>query len=194
MRQAEARGRPIPRGQVYLLAPMIEESDNTSATELLADVGGASAVRRFDLLAGMKDTYPSSVVTIPGTPWPGWGLTRTTARDQVTLVSRFAYANSVLSPTNRQFGLNLMEHVVPSEHWGVSAGVPADATVALKNGWILLPTSGWQINSIGWISGHGRDYVLAVLTAHNPSEPYGVQTIQRIARRMFAELGPRMTG
>ena len=36
--------------------------------------------------------------------------------------------------------------------WGISAGV----TVALKNG--------WQVNSIGWISGGGREYTLAILT------------------------------
>ncbi len=194
MRQAEEKGMPVPPDQVALMTPMIQYSDNTAATELLADVGGASAVRHFDRLAGLNHTYPSSVVTIPGTPWPGWGLTTTTARDQVTLISRFAYPNSVLSASDRAFGLRLMEHVEAGQNWGVSGGVPADTTIALKNGWIELPNEGWQINSIGWINGGGRDYVLAVLTAYGPTEQYGIDTIEAIARHMFAVLGPKPAG
>ncbi len=194
MRQAETRGTPLPQDQAALLTPMIEYSDNAAATELLHDVGGASAVRQFDRLAGLYHTYPSSVVTIPGTPWPGWGLTTTTASDQVTLVGRFAYPNSVLSAADRRLGLELMKHVEAGPTWGVSGGVPSGTTVALKNGWIELPNSGWQINSIGWISGHGRDYVLAVLTAHDPSEQYGIDTIEAVARHMFAVLGPNAAG
>lgn len=188
-RQAEVKNTALPSSQASLLPPMIEYSDNDAATRLLADVGGAGAVRQFDLLAGLDHTHPSSVKLIPGTPWPGWGLTTTTAADQVKLVSRFAFANSVLSPADRKYGLSLMEHVQDGQNWGVSGGVPAGVTVALKNGWIELPGTGWHINSIGWINGNGRNYVLAVLTDHNPTEQYGIDTIEAIAAKMYAELG-----
>jgi hypothetical protein len=82
-----------------------------------------------------------------------------------------------------------MEHVENDQDWGVSAGLAQGTTVALKNGWLPLAGAGWQVNSIGWISGHGRDYVLAVLSAHNPSYAYGIDTIGAISRRIFSELG-----
>jgi Beta-lactamase enzyme family len=191
------RGKPLSAAERALMIPMIENSDNDAATELLADVGGPSAVQRFDRRAGLHDTTPSRKKYIPGTSLPGWGLTTTTAFDEVRLVSRFAYPNSVLTTASRQFGLNLMKHVEPDQAWGVSGGnygVLSGATVALKNGWLphqLAMNSDWQINSIGWVSGNGRDYVLAVLTNHNPSEGYGIGTINTIARRIYAELGAK---
>jgi beta-lactamase class A len=199
MREAEQKGEPIPSGQATLMVPMIEASDNNAATALLADVGGPAGVLRFDRAAGLNDTTPHSAAPIPGSGvpgWPGWGLTTTTASDEVTLVKRFAFQNSVLSNANRQHGLILMEHVEAGQNWGVTGGVPADIPVALKNGWIQFPQAlrytkadGWQIDSIGWVDGHGRNYVIAVLTRNNPSEQYGQDTIEAISSRIYALLG-----
>jgi beta-lactamase class A len=185
----ESGASPLPASEAALTPSMIENSDNQSATTLLADVGGAKAVARFDRSLGMRHTTPSSLALIPGTPWPGWGLTTTTALDEVTLVSAFAYPNAVLSAASRSYGLSLMEHVEADQDWGVSGGVAAGSTVALKNGWLPLGPSGWQVNSIGWILGHGRNYVLAVLTDGNPTESYGIGTITHMARVIFARLG-----
>ena len=48
-----------------------------------------------------------------------------------------------------------MENVAPDQRWGVSGGVPAGVTVALKNGWLPLndANTDWQVNSVGWVSG-----------------------------------------
>jgi len=73
-----------------------------------------------------------------------------------------------------------MEHINPTQDWGVSGGVPRNATVALKNGWLPLGESGsWEINSIGWVRGDRRNYLIAVLTAHDPGEQYGIDTIEQ---------------
>lgn len=189
LRQARAFGTALSPAQQALMLPMIENSDNDATTTLLAQVGGASALGRFDRSAGLLQTVPSSLAVIPGTQWPGWGLTRTTALDQVTLVSKLAYQNPLFSDADRRYGLNLMEHVEADQAWGVSAGVAPGTTVALKNGWIDLPGSGWQVNSIGWINGNGRNYVLAVLTSGNASEQDGISTIEKIASVMYSELG-----
>ena len=185
LNQAQASGQPLPPSQAALMVPMIEASDNDAATTLLADVGGPSALARFDEAAGLTETEPSRLALIPGTDLPGWGLTRTTARDQVVLVARFAYPGPVLDDASRAYGLSLMEHVEPGQDWGVSGGVPAGTTIALKNGWLPVGTSGWQVDSIGWVRGHGRDYVLAVLAAGNPTEEYGIGTIETIARSVY---------
>ncbi len=194
LRQAEAAGRALPAAYRALIQAMIENSNNDAATSMLAKVGGPGAVKRFDLLAGLTDTTPSRLKYIPGTALAGWGLTTTTALDEVRLVKRFAYPNSLLSAASRRYGLNLMEHVESDQAWGVSGGtsggLPSGTTVALKNGWLPLANSGWQVNSIGWVSGHGRDYVLAVLTNHSPSFQSGIDTVDGIARLVFRALAP----
>jgi hypothetical protein len=185
LQQAAAAGQDLPASEALLMPSMIENSDNDSATELLADVGGPSAIAGFDRSADMTDTTPSTLALIPGTSLPGWGLTTTTALDEVILVSRFAYPNSVLSDASRKYGLSLMEHVEADQDWGVSGGVPAGTTVALKNGWLPLGPTDWQVNSIGWVFGHGRNYVLAVLTKGSPTEAYGIDTIETIAKDIY---------
>jgi hypothetical protein len=84
-----------------------------------------------------------------------------------------------------------MENVEADQAWGVSSGVPAGTTMALKNGWLPLQSQStdWQVNSIGWISGRGRNYVLAVLSTGSPTEIYGIATINTIANTIFNELG-----
>ena len=185
LQEAESAGHSLPPSEAALMPSMIENSDNDSATALLADVGGPSAVAQFDRSAGLTQTQPSTLAFIPGTSLPGWGLTTTSALDEVTLVSRFAYPNPVLSDTFRQYGLSLMENIESDQSWGVSGGVPPGTVVALKNGWLPLGPSNWQIDSIGWIAGHGRNYVLAVLTEDNPTEQYGIDTIETIASDIY---------
>jgi beta-lactamase class A len=189
LREAQTAGEDLPQSEAALMPSMIENSDNQSATTLLNDVGGPDALARFDRSVGMTDTTPSSLALIPGTSLPGWGLTTTTALDEVTLVSKFAFPNVLLSDESREYGLSLMEDVEADQNWGVSGGVPAGTTVALKNGWLPLGPTNWQVNSIGWISGGGRDYVIAVLTTGSPTEAYGIATIEAIANSIFASLG-----
>jgi hypothetical protein len=79
-----------------------------------------------------------------------------------------------------------MESVIPEQRWGVSGGVPSGVTIALKNGWSPLSGHGWITNSIGVVSGMGRHYLLAVLTEDGPSLQYGIDTIQGVAARVWA--------
>jgi hypothetical protein len=80
---------------------------------------------------------------------------------------------SVLTDSSRAYQLNLMDHVVSYERWGVTAGAPSGLTLYVKNGWLNDPVL-WVINSIGAIEGHGRDYKMAILTYDNPGEQYGI--------------------
>jgi Beta-lactamase enzyme family len=173
-----------------LAGQMIEDSDNDAATSLWDEVGGASGIRSFNTSAGLADTVPSSCVDCPGFPWPGWGLTTTTPADQLTLLRTLVEANSLLTSTERSYALSLMENVTPDQRWGVTGGVPAQVTVALKNGWLPLNSANnnWQINSVGWISGSGRDYLIAVLSTGNPTEQYGIDTIDQLAAMVWNAL------
>jgi len=174
-----------------LAQAMIEDSDNDAATTLWNLVGGSSGIGAYDTQAGLTQTSPSTCVQCPSFPWPGWGLTTTTPEDQVTLLRRLVQPGGPLSATARQYALSLMESVTPDQRWGVSGGVPAGVTVALKNGWLPLDTasSNWQINSVGWVSGAGRDYVLAMLSTGNPSEQYGIDTLNALGAMVWQSLG-----
>ncbi len=83
-----------------------------------------------------------------------------------------------------------MENVTADQAWGVSGGVPAGVTVALKSGWLPLDdeNTDWQVNSVGWISGDCRDYLLAVLSTGNPAELYGIATINGLSSLVWSAM------
>jgi hypothetical protein len=122
-------------------------------------------------------------------PQGAWGLYESTARDQIRLLRDVFLPNAVLRGSSRTYMIGLMSDVESDQAWGVSAGVLAPATVALKNGWLPVG-SGWEINSIGAVSGRYRDYLLAVLTSGDPSMPYGVETIEGISARVWTYFLP----
>ena len=188
---AQSKGQGLAGAEQPVAQSMIEESDNDSATDLWGDAGEASGIGSFDASAGLTDTTPSQCVECPGFPWPGWGLTTTTPSDQITLLRLLVQANNLLTPSERQYALGLMENVTSSEQWGVTGGVPAGVTVALKNGWLPLNAADtdWQVNSVGWVSGGGRNYLLAVLTTGDPSEQYGIDTIDDLSGMVWSALG-----
>jgi hypothetical protein len=189
--RAQGDGTGLSASDQTLAGQMIEDSDNDAATSLWYAVGGAARIRSFNATAGLTHTAPSSCVVCPGFAWPGWGLTTTTPDDQIALLRQLVTPSSVLPRAAREYALSLMEDVTPSQRWGVSGGVPAQVTVALKNGWLPLHGTGsdWQINSVGWISGRGRNYLMAVLSTGNPSEQYGIDTIDALAATVWRRMG-----
>ncbi len=177
----------LPPSDQSLAQEMMEDSDNSAATSLWNAVGGPGPIQLFNTAAGLTDTVPSSCVACPGFAWPGWGLTTTTPADQIVLLRELIKPSTLLTDAQRRDALQLMENVAPSQRWGVTGGVPQQATVALKDGWLPLNSAGtdWQINSIGWISGSGRDYLMAVLTTGNPDEQYGIDTISQLSAKVW---------
>jgi beta-lactamase class A len=175
-----------------LTPPMIEQSDNEAATTLWGDVGGAKGMRAFDHKAGLVHTSPSNCLQCPGSSWPGWGLTTTTPQDQITLLRQLVQPSGILDKNDQKYALHLLENVTPSQRWGVSGGVPAGVTVALKNGWLPLGAgnSDWQVNSAGWVSGDGQNYLMAVLSTGNPSEQYGIDTLNHLGAMVWSALAP----
>ena len=177
--QGQADGRGLAPADQPVATDMIEQSDNEDAQDLWDSEGGATAVGAFDTAAGLTQTDPDAAGY--------WGLSTTTAADQVQLVRTVAYPNAILTPASQAYELNLMEHVDPSQSWGVSAGVVAGSAVALKNGWLPLDSGGWQVNSVGYVDGAGRDYVIAVLTTDD-TEADGINFIQGLSGLIWQEL------
>jgi len=179
--QAQRRGALLDPAQQQLAAASIEQSANQQTQLLWNETGYNPAIAAFNASVGMRDTTldPAGI----------WGRYQTTAIDQVILLDHLVEPNPVLGPAARAYELGLMRAVVAWQAWGVSAGVLAPATVALKNGWApIVGTAGWQVNSIGWVSGRGRDYLIAVLTGDDPGYAYGVATIAAISALVWSEL------
>jgi hypothetical protein len=179
LQRATLAGRSLSSAEQSDAVPMIEESLDSAANALWVELG-AGAVGNFERSAGMGATVP------PGNGV--WGETTTDALDRLTMVRDVVLPNPLLTDAARGYILNLMEHVTPSQDWGATGGVPAGVTVALKNGFSIIGGA-WQVNTEGWVSGQGRNYLISVLTDGNPSEQYGIQTIDELSSMVWNGLG-----
>ena len=189
----DERAGSIPPDQASLLPPMIEVSDNSAANSMWGIIGGPGGLSAFNNVLGLQGTTPYPVQTSDNL---GFAYSTTTADDMVKVVSTFAFPNPILSDPYRAYGLSLMRNVESSQVWGVPAGAPP-GTVAVKTGYItpvpgnITPIPGdAQVNSIGFVSGGGRNYVFAILTDRNFDEQYGVDTINTLGNLIFDALGP----
>jgi beta-lactamase class A len=172
-------GKPLTATEKHLATLMITQSDNDAATGLWNDVGRAH-LQHFLKLATMTETVLG--------PDGYWGLTQITARDEVQLLRLLTASNKVLSSSSRTYELGLMARVITSQRWGVPAGAPKGLNVYVKNGWLPRATHGWRINSIGAFTGHGRNYMIVVLSYDNPTMDYGVSTVERVAEAVHKDL------
>jgi beta-lactamase class A len=171
--------KSLTRTEVAQARAMITESDNDAASDLWTDVG-RSFLQHFLDLAGMTHTFLG--------PGIYWGLTQITASDEMRLLRLLVTKNTVLDTSSRDYALGLMAQVIPSQRWGVTAGAPRGLTAHVKNGWLPLATHGWRIHSIGDFTGRGGGYSIVVLTQDNPSMPYGIDTIEAIAKEINRDL------
>jgi Beta-lactamase enzyme family len=182
--ESQQRGEGLSLTQRQLAAAAIEDSDNKDGQLLWNAAGGNPAIGAFNARAGMTQTVldPAGI----------WGLYRTTALDQIRLLQQLALPGGLLEGVARSFELGLMRAVTGEQAWGVSAGVLAPASVALKNGWLpIAADGGWQVNSIGQVRGRFRHYLIAVLTSGNPSMTYGAQTIEGISQLVWKAFLPK---
>ena len=178
LRWHQETGTPLSDWEQDEATLMITQSDNDAATALWNEVG-MSRLRHFLNLAKMNETQLGQDGY--------WGLTQVTAHDEMLLLELLTLPNSVLSGSSRSYQLGLMAQVIPSQRWGTPAGAPSDVTVQVKNGW-LPDGTGWHINSIGAFTGKDKNYLITVLTDDNPSEQYGIDTIENVARLVHKDL------
>ena len=178
LRWHQEMGTPLSSRENREATLMITQSDNDAATDLW-DEAGLSRLQQFLDLAEMVQTRLADDGY--------WGLTQVTAHDEMLLLKLLTRPNSMLTAAARAYQLALMARVISSQRWGTPAGAPAGVEVHVKNGW-LPEGSGWHVNSIGAFTGKGRNYLIAVLTDDNPSEQYGIDTIEAVARVVHRDL------
>lgn len=173
-------GREPTADERVAASAMIERSDNDAATALWHVIGGADGLDAVHRRLGLRESAAR----------PQWGLSRTTATDQLTLLEAvFGDGTTPLSGSSRAFVADLMTHVVADQAWGVSA---AGSAPALKNGWMPLSATGlWVVNSVGRVTAGGRDVLVAVLTGGHPTKDAGIALVEAAARAAVSASGVR---
>lgn len=178
---SQTTGQGLSTTQRAELTSMLENSDNDAATALWESVGGSDAMQGFFQTVGASDTQVDS--------GGHWGLTTTTALDQLKIVTVLQQPGKLLSSGSIATITDLLGNVESDQRWGISAGAPAGTTVLLKDGWLddaetnsqYASTGDWLINSIGYLQQGGTTYAISILTDGNPSETNGIQTVQALA-------------
>ena len=180
LREREREERALTQHDRRLLEVMIQSSNNEAASTLWDEVSGQVPSLLFD-----SELWPG--ILLPR----GWGLWTGTA-EGVARVFQEIVAGDWFSPDVRDDAMGLLDGVVHWQRWGVSAGLPDDgATVALKNGW-YPQKAGWIVHSAGYVldAGGRPDYVLVILSRHNPTLEDGIALLEEIAAGLHAALRP----
>ncbi|WP_330341068.1 serine hydrolase [Streptomyces sp. NBC_00557] len=171
--QAQDADRRLTAAERSYATKMIENSDNASATALWHTIGRAEGLDAANKRFGLTSTS--------GGEGGLWGLTQTTAADQLVLLRQVFGEESELSAASRSYVQGLMESVEPDQRWGVSA-VAEGSSCALKNGWLARSTTGlWDVNSIGRVTVDGAGYLVAVLSEGTESQARGIALVEAAA-------------
>lgn len=181
---AQDAGRELTTEEERRAAVMIRQSDNDAADALWQTIGGRTGLDRANERLGLRDTRAGERGR--------WGLTQTTAQDQLTLL-RAVYGEfggqggtGPLDARSRTYLQTLLGEVIPEQSWGVSAAADGEQ-FELKNGWLPRSTTGrWDVNSIGRLTSDGRDYLVVVLSDGHATFADGVDRVEQAARAAVA--------
>nr|WP_237281943.1 serine hydrolase [Streptomyces griseochromogenes] len=176
--RAQDAGRRLTATERAYATKMIENSDNASATALWHAIGRAEGLDAANERFGLSATS--------GGDGDLWGLTRTTAADQLVLLQQVFGAQSLLSAASRTYVQGLMEGVEADQRWGVSAAA-VGSSWALKNGWMPRSATGlWDVNSIGRVTVDGAGLLVAVLSKGTVSQAEGISLVEAAAKAAVA--------
>lgn len=173
LRSAAVRDRPLSAADRGLLGPMIRRSANAPANSLVVQLG-QDAIARTGRTLGMGSVR----VVEP------WGLTRTSPRSQVALISNLERA---LPARHRGYAMQLLRSVTPSQRWGVmDVDLPAGWKIAAKGGW--GSGSGAVDHQTALLTRGEERLALAITTTANGSHAAGKATLRGVAWRLLREL------
>ncbi|MFI6014368.1 serine hydrolase [Streptomyces sp. NPDC051243] len=172
--RAQDEGRQLTAAEKSYATAMIEHSDNASASELWRAIGRAEGLDAANERFGLTETEGGDGML--------WGLTQTTAADQLRLLRQvFGGAESELSEASRAYLSGLMGQIAVGQRWGVSAAGDGGAW-ALKNGWLPRTATGlWVVNSVGRVTVDGHDYLVAALSQGNVTQEKGISLVEAVA-------------
>ncbi len=184
LRKAAAEGAELSPENLEHARKAITNSDNDAATALWTYAGYPAYQTLADAL-GLTHTRLDSAKA------DQWSWTWTTPGDQVKLVKALATGETqALTKAQCSFIYDLMGQVQDDQTWGVGQPKSASVQVHLKNGWVQFKSTDnlWAVNSMGSVTGEGRDYRLCVMT-RVPDFATGRELTSAVGKWAFSILG-----
>ena len=180
--RAQDLGRSTTVWERDRIRPMISYSHNPPASDLFVSLGGVD---------GSGDARPALRAAPPPRASAGGARRRAPPR---TAPGSQRRCSTVAVPSALRGAAEAwaaMTAVHPTQQWGITAGVPAGWTVALKNG--FYPLSGaarWRIGSTGFVRQDGTDqgYAVTIMTDQNPDHEAGQRLVELVSRQIASTL------
>jgi beta-lactamase class A len=172
---------PLSGSRLAQATQMIENSDNVAGWALWQDGGGNSGLRTTMHALGM--THSDADGTDPT-------FTQLTPADAVKLVGALVRPGPLSAAARRQ-AVGLMRNVESDQRWGVGAAADPGTDFANKNGWLSVDNDNppgedddgrWVVTSVGVLTVHGHQVLMAAMSEHNPSEAAGIAVLETLAK------------
>ncbi|WP_306366847.1 serine hydrolase [Nocardiopsis sp. CC223A] len=180
--RARDEGRELTAVERSQIEAMIRYSDNDVTNGLYTRIGYNPGFAEGAERLGFTGTEPQ--------PNGVWGGTLTTPADQIRLLRTLYTAEGPLTADERSHIRGLMESVAPEQAWGVSAAAGPQDVVGLKNGWTPREFDGgrWLVNSVGYVAGPERQYLIAVMSEGNRDYTSGVALVEELVATVTSTL------
>ncbi|MDW3217052.1 MAG: S-layer homology domain-containing protein [Acidimicrobiales bacterium] len=177
---AQDEGRAVTEADTDRIELMIHFSHNSPPTsELYQSVGGAAGMSALDDRFGLSDTAHTAL----------YGATLSTAADRTRLVEQLLVGGGPLDDAHVAEAWAWMTGVTPAQTWGVTAGLPSDHAIALKNGFYPMTGRGWRLGSTGVVrTPSGGTYAVTIMTEGSATEADGIELVEAIAERINGAL------
>ena len=186
--RAERLDRSLNESEREAAERMLWFSHNSPPTSQLYDAVGTSGMAAFSNAVGATSIQHDQI----------YGITRTPAIDltRSTLATLNLEVPSPLTADSRDTAREILAGVHFTQTWGVSAGLPEDHDVWLKNGFFpcrsCRPFAGtytWRVSSTGYVERpDGTGWAITVLTDGSSTQAQGIDAVEAIAGAVSAEL------
>jgi hypothetical protein len=180
--ERQEQGKLLTSNEDSELTDMIEHSSNDAANDVFDLAGGHEDVVEHQAPLGL-DTK----ITIYG-PGNLWGLTTSSAAQQLVLLHNLVDDDSPLNAKSRQYALSLLQHVESDQRWGVPVAADKGSTYYVKNGWLAVDDDDdlWAVNSDGIITVHGQQLLVSAMSQHGTSFDGGIDYIEKLVKAAVA--------
>jgi len=178
---AEQKNKSLTKQQSSYANSMIRYSDNDSASALWRQIGLAPGMNSFNHMLGLEETVANESAKKRGM----WGVTQTTPNDQLILLKAIVLQDSVINTKSQAYIQNLMEHVTPSQRFGIPTGVPSAIKKGVKNGWYPVSAGNWQVNTVGYVLAPKHRYLAAIMIAKTATYTSGINTVNKISQLIW---------
>lgn len=186
--RVEAAGRSLNASELAHTQRMLWFSHNSPSTDVLYNSVGTVGMQRFSAAVGAESIRHTA----------RYGATAGTAKDftRVALAILDLEATSPLTRGSKQTARDLLSNVHFTQRWGISAGLPADHDVWLKNGFFPcvacqpFPNAyTWRLASTGYVERpDGTGWAITVLTDGASTHAQGSDAVEFIAAHVAEHL------